>query len=73
MLRIERTHELPVPRSQSEIRADDDWARQRGIDWSTAVFSGATRCSRLTGRNLIRCHPDGITATTAPATETNVD
>jgi predicted RNase H-like HicB family nuclease len=41
MLRIERTHELPVPRSQSEIRADDVWARQRGIDWSEAVFAQA--------------------------------
>jgi hypothetical protein len=37
--RIERAHDLPVPRSQEAIRADEAWARQRGIDLSNAVIS----------------------------------
>jgi hypothetical protein len=30
---------LPSPRSYEEVRADDGWASERGIDWSTAVIS----------------------------------
>jgi predicted RNase H-like HicB family nuclease len=30
---------LPTPRSYEEVRADDGWARERNIDWSTAVIS----------------------------------
>jgi HicB-like antitoxin of HicAB toxin-antitoxin system len=37
--RLERAHEMPVRRSHEEIRADDAWARKRGIDWSTAVVN----------------------------------
>jgi predicted RNase H-like HicB family nuclease len=30
---------IPTPRSYEEVRADDAWARARGIDWSTAVIN----------------------------------
>jgi predicted RNase H-like HicB family nuclease len=30
---------VPSPRPYEEVRADDAWARERGIDWSTAVIS----------------------------------
>jgi predicted RNase H-like HicB family nuclease len=30
---------IPQPRSYEEVRADDAWAVDRGIDWSTAVIS----------------------------------
>jgi predicted RNase H-like HicB family nuclease len=30
---------VPSPRSYEEVRSDDAWARERGIDWSTAVIS----------------------------------
>jgi len=36
---LERTHEMPAPRSHEEIRADDAWARKRDIDWSKAVVN----------------------------------
>lgn len=29
----------PAPRSYEEIRGDDAWALDRGVDWSTAVIS----------------------------------
>ena len=29
----------PAPRSYEDIRADNAWALDRGIDWSTAVVS----------------------------------
>jgi len=29
----------PAPRSYEDIRADEAWALDRGIDWSTAVVS----------------------------------
>jgi predicted RNase H-like HicB family nuclease len=31
--------EIPPPRSHEQIRADEAWGRERGIDWSTAVIS----------------------------------
>jgi predicted RNase H-like HicB family nuclease len=36
---IDRAHEMPAPKSQEEVHANDAWAQQRGIDWSTAVVS----------------------------------
>jgi hypothetical protein len=37
--RLELVHDMPSPKSQDEVRANAAWARQRGIDWSTAVVS----------------------------------
>lgn len=37
--RLEVVHDMPRPKSQDEVRANAAWARQRGIDWSTAVVS----------------------------------
>ena len=40
---IQRLHEdgiaAPEPRSFEAVRADDSWAADRGITWSTAVIS----------------------------------
>jgi predicted RNase H-like HicB family nuclease len=30
---------VPRPRSYEELRPDNEWAAERGIDWSTAVIS----------------------------------
>ena len=30
---------VPRPRSYAELRPDNKWAAERGIDWSTAVIS----------------------------------
>jgi predicted RNase H-like HicB family nuclease len=30
---------VPTPRSYEEVRVDDRWARERSIEWSTAVIS----------------------------------
>ena len=30
---------MPAPRSYEDIRADDAWALDRGIDWSTTIAS----------------------------------
>jgi predicted RNase H-like HicB family nuclease len=30
---------IPLPRSYEEVRADDAWAANRGVNWSTAVIS----------------------------------
>jgi hypothetical protein len=30
---------VPAPRSYEDIRADEAWALDRGIDWSTSVVS----------------------------------
>lgn len=30
---------IPSPRSYEEVRADNRWAQERGIEWSTAVIS----------------------------------
>lgn len=30
---------IPSPRSYEEVRANDLWAQERGIDWATAVIS----------------------------------
>ena len=35
----ERGDEIPVPKSYRDVRAYEAWARERGIDWSTAVIS----------------------------------
>jgi predicted RNase H-like HicB family nuclease len=37
--RLDRAAEIPAPRSYEDVRADDAWATERGIDWSTAVVS----------------------------------
>jgi predicted RNase H-like HicB family nuclease len=31
--------EIPAPKSYKEVRTYEAWARDRGIDWSTAVIS----------------------------------
>ena len=36
---IDRAHEMPAPKSEEEVCANNAWADQRGIDWSTAVIS----------------------------------
>jgi predicted RNase H-like HicB family nuclease len=35
----EQGEDIPAPRSYEDIRGDDAWARDRGVDWSTAVIS----------------------------------
>jgi predicted RNase H-like HicB family nuclease len=35
----DRGDEIPPPRSQEQIQADDAWGRRRGINWSTAIIS----------------------------------
>ena len=34
--KLERMHDVPIPRSEAEIRADRAWAYMRGINWSIA-------------------------------------
>jgi predicted RNase H-like HicB family nuclease len=35
---LERARGIPTPQSYEEVRSDEGWAHQRGIDWSTAVI-----------------------------------
>ena len=37
--RLSQTGEPTSPRSYEDVRADYAWARERGVDWSTAVIS----------------------------------
>lgn len=31
--------DIPAPRCYEDVRGDDTWASDRGVDWSTAVVS----------------------------------
>ena len=35
----EQAADLPAPRTLEEIKADEEWAKERSIDWMTAVIS----------------------------------